>query len=140
MSSPRHPGNRSRGPEHRTGPLPLSEDEFLRWVIDTARWYKWKVTHFRAVKLPSGRWATPLQGDKGFPDLALARAGVVILAELKTDVGHTSTEQGEWLEQIGSVVGRVWRPSMRDAIVAELSHSVSTRGDNGQVVTHAHRG
>lgn len=117
---------RLRGPDaFLSGPLPESEDDFLRWVIDVAHWYKWRVTHFRAVKLPSGRWATPLQGDAGFPDLALARNGVVILAELKRETGKTEPEQDLWLEQIGTAHGRVWRPSDRQAIVSELSPSAT---------------
>lgn len=118
--------SRRRGPDtFLSGPLPVSEEDFQRWVIDVAHWHQWLVTHFRKVKLPSGRWGTPLQGDPGYPDLSLARAGVVILAELKTDVGKVEPAQSKWLQEIGPEHGRVWRPRDRPAIVAELSRSAT---------------
>lgn len=118
--------SRRKGPDaFLSGPLPVSEDAFQRWVIDVAHWYRWRVTHFRKVKLPSGRWGTPLQGDPGYPDLSLARAGVIILAELKTEKGKVEPDQALWLDAIGPEHGRVWRPSDRPAIVAELSHSAT---------------
>lgn len=117
---------RRKGPDtFLSGPLPVSEDAFQRWVIEVAHWYHWRVTHFRKVKLPSGRWGTPLQGDPGYPDLSLARAGVVLLAELKTDTGKVEPEQAKWLQEIGPEIGRVWRPRDRPAIVAELSRSAT---------------
>jgi hypothetical protein len=103
----------------------MSEDDFQTRVIQTAKLNGWRVTHFRAVKLPSGRWATPLQGDAGFPDLALARDGVVILAELKSEAGTVDPEQRKWLDAIGPEHGRVWRPSDWKAIVSELSRSAT---------------
>jgi hypothetical protein len=120
--------SRRRGPDaFLSGPLPVSEDDFQRWVLDVARWYHWRATHFRKVKLPSGRWGTPLQGDAGYPDLSLARAGVIILAELKTEKGKVEPDQALWLAAIGPVHGRIWRPSDREAIVAELSHSATPK-------------
>lgn len=120
MSRPPSGAGKRMGPSLRTGPIPLSEDDFQSRVIDFARLNGWKVTHFRAVKLPSGRWGTPLQGDAGFPDLALARAGVVILAELKSNTGKPTREQVEWLAAIGPS-GRLWSPRDWDSVVAELS-------------------
>lgn len=98
----------------------MSEDDFLRRVIDYARLNAWKVTHFRPVKLPSGKWATPLQGDAGLPDLVLARDGVVLLAELKSDVGKPTPEQVQWLAAAGPH-GRLWAPADWSVVVAELS-------------------
>lgn len=98
----------------------MSEDQFKARVIQTAKLYGWMVTHFRPVKLPSGRWATPLEGDAGFPDLALARNGVVLLRELKTDIGAVEPQQRKWLAAAGSF-GAVWRPADWPAILAELS-------------------
>lgn len=102
----------------------MSEDDFQTRIIQYAKLNGWKITHFRTVKMPSGRWATPLQGDAGFPDLALARNGVVILAELKSQKGDVSPEQAEWLAAIGPT-GRVWRPSDWESVVAELSRSAT---------------
>lgn len=105
----------------------MSEDDFLGRVIDYARLNGWKVTHFRPVKLPSGRWATPLQGDAGLPDLVLARDGVVLLAELKSDTGTPTPEQVEWLAAAGGH-GRLWAPADWQDIVSELSRRATRSG------------
>jgi hypothetical protein len=104
----------------------MSEDDFQDRVIGTAKLNHWRVTHFRAVKLPSGRWGVPLQGDAGFPDLALARAGVVLLAELKKSRAEKPRPgQVEWLREIGPEVGRLWSPEDWPEILAELSRPVA---------------
>lgn len=105
-------------------PPKLSEAAFQRIVIETAQWYRWRVTHFRPVKVREGKWATPLEGDPGFPDLALARCGQVILAELKTNRGQPTDDQEKWLTELG-VFGRVWRPRDWPEILRELQHGVA---------------
>ena len=63
-------------------------------------------------------WRTPVAADgQGFPDLVLARAGVVLFRELKTDIGKVSDEQAAWLQAVG---GKVWRPKMWSEIEREL--------------------
>lgn len=108
----------------------MSEDDFQTRVIQTAKLNGWRVTHFRAVKMPSGRWSVPLQGDAGFPDLALARDGVVILAELKKSRDEKLRPgQPEWLAAIGPVIGRLWCPEDWNDIVSELSRSATRKQD-----------
>lgn len=102
-----------------TGPVPMSEAEFQKRVIDTAHAHHWLVQHSRKV-LTEGRWQTPLGGDAGFPDLVLARAGVVLIVELKTDGGRLEPEQREWLIAMGGW-GRVWRPKHWPRILEVLS-------------------
>lgn len=87
----------------------MSEAEFTTTVIDLAKWHKWKVAHFRPAQMRSGRWATAMQGDIGYPDLTLARDGVVMFAELKSDTGRMRKDQLEWAEAIGATC-HVWRP------------------------------
>lgn len=98
----------------------MSEDDFKLRVIHTAQLNGWCVHHSRPVRLPNGKWATPLQGDPGLPDLVLARGGVVLLVELKTDTGKPTPEQLRWLAAAGPF-GRLWRPRDWSAIVSELS-------------------
>lgn len=86
----------------------MSEDDFKQRVIDTAKTHGWMVVHYRPAKTRKG-YRTPLQGDKGCPDLILARDSVVLLAELKTDTGRVTPEQKQWLYHLG-VYGCVWRP------------------------------
>lgn len=86
----------------------MTEAEFQDRVIATARLYGWMVHHARPARMADGRWRTPVQGDRGFPDLVLAhtRHGRVF-AELKSDTGRLTPEQKAWLAVLGGVV---WRP------------------------------
>ncbi len=87
--------------------LSATEAEFQTLVIDYAHLMKWRVAHFRPAQTGKG-WRTAMEGDPGFPDLVLARDGVVILAELKSEKGQLSASQLQW-----SIVADalVWRPS-----------------------------
>lgn len=105
----------------------LTEAQFQTRVIDTAYLYRWLVWHGRPALTQSGRWATPMQGDRGFPDLVLARAGVVILAELKADKGRLGPGQPGWLAALGAHA-RLWRPRDWPAIERELRDGPSAEG------------
>lgn len=100
--------------------LALSEAQLQARVIDLATLSGWRVTHFRPAQARTGRWVTPLAGHKGCPDLILARDGAVLLVELKSQRGRTTTDQDAWLAAAGPSA-RLWRPSDWDAIVAELT-------------------
>ena len=81
-----------------------SEAGFRKAICDLARWRGWVVYY-----VPDSRWTdTP-----GWPDLVLARRGVVLFRELKTDKGKVSEEQIWWLDQLrqaGCDAG-IWRPA-----------------------------
>lgn len=98
---------------------PMSEADWQRRLIDTAKLAGFMVAHFRPALTRSGRWATPMQGDKGFPDLVLAKDGQVLVAELKTDIGRTTVEQRAWLAALGGH-GRLWRPAQWEAVLLDL--------------------
>lgn len=100
-------------------PPELTEAQFQTRVIGAAKLHGWRVAHFRPALTRSGKWATPMQGDKGFPDLVLARGGVVLLAELKSDKGVLGKGQPEWLAMLGEHA-RLWRPRDWDQITQEL--------------------
>ncbi len=58
------------------------------------------------------------KGQPGFPDLLIAGAGGLILAELKTDAGHTSADQDSWLWRLSKARNgedafrvEIWRPA-----------------------------
>jgi hypothetical protein len=99
----------------------VSEAEFTRTVLDTARQYGWKRVHIRPGLTADGKWRTAYQGDTGLPDLILARNGRVLLVELKTSIGKATAAQASWLQAAGSN-GRLWRPQHWDLILAELQH------------------
>lgn len=98
----------------------ISEKDFQLKIIEVAKVLGWRVVHFREARLANGRVLTPLQGHAGFPDLVLAKAGTVIVAELKSQHGYVSLDQRAWLSHLGEY-GRLWRPSDWDAIYKELT-------------------
>lgn len=108
-------------------PLPkgMREDAFQSVLLDLARRLGWMAHHTRAVQIRPGRWATPLQGIKGFPDLVLAHAvHGVIVAELKSDRGTPEPEQKDWLNRLAWADLRVYvlRPRhWLDAVVPLLN-------------------
>lgn len=87
----------------------MTEDEFKKRVIQTAVTYRWRVHHSRPARTSKG-YRTALQGHKGLPDLVLARNGVVLLVELKSDTGKPTADQRTWLAAAGPH-GRLWRPA-----------------------------
>ena len=91
---------------------PQSEDDFKRTVIELAKLYGWLVHHARPAMNRRGAWATWQEGDNGFPDLVLAREGVVIFAELKREKAKPTAAQMEWIEALGQPPACVWYPSM----------------------------
>jgi len=106
----------------------MSEDDLKAVVIQTAQLYGWMVTHFRVAKTARG-WRTPVEGNRGFPDLVLARDGVVLIVELKSQKGRVGPGQLEWAAALGSCY-RLWRPSDIPMLIEELKRP-STRRPSG---------
>lgn len=120
-------------PRTRRAPVrglpPESELDFQHRVMELAKLSGWMVVHYRPARVGKGprtRVVTPLSGDRGAPDLILARDGVVLLVELKAQNGRLSPEQRQWLHHIGEH-GRVWRPSDWLTVVQELSRTAIKR-------------
>lgn len=90
--------------------LKATEAEFQKLVIEYAQLRGWMVAHFRPAQTQSGRWSTPMTGQTGYPDLTMARRGVVIHAELKSEKGKVRPEQQCWVNAMGDSAV-VWRPS-----------------------------
>lgn len=87
----------------------ISEDDFQTRVMDYAKLRGWMRVHFRAAR-QGKTWVTPFSGDRGAPDLILARRGRVLLVELKSETGKFRPGQREWLEAAGEN-GFLWRPA-----------------------------
>jgi hypothetical protein len=108
---------------------PITESQWQQQVIDLARLYGWLVHHCRPAQHQSGKWATPIQGDPGFPDLVLARGGRVIFAELKTDAAHANLtiHQKAWAAAIQGrfVEWYCWRPRNLPDVAAALAYQSS---------------
>lgn len=93
----------------------LSEAAFGNVLNDLAGRMGWLRAHFRPAQMKSGRYATPMQGDPGFPDDCLVHPlwRVCLVAELKTDTGRLASAQLEWVTawEAAGVPAFVWRPS-----------------------------
>lgn len=114
---------------------PRTEQQLLDAVIDLATLNRWAVHHDRPARRSGARWVTAIQGHAGFPDLVLARRGVVIFRELKGydargRLGRLSSEQRDWARQLDPLwpyqpanvlVFDTWTPDDWPLIVATLS-------------------
>ena len=100
-----------------------SEKEFQTAVVEYAQLNGWMLHHDLPSLTQRGTWRTAIQGDPGFPDLAMARHGFVVLAELKSEKGRQSEAQKAWEDAIGADPAdgyRLWRPSDWDEIEQTL--------------------
>jgi hypothetical protein len=98
----------------------LTEAVFQAHVIEVARMLHWRIAHFRPAMTKHG-WRTPVQGDKGFPDLVLVRDRV-IFAELKSETSKPTPEQNGWLAALCNAGAEVylWRPRDLQTIAETL--------------------
>ena len=94
----------------------MREQDFLDQVIELSHLCGWLVAHQRPARTEKG-WRTAVQGDAGFPDLVMVRAGELIFAELKSERGKVTPQQQKWIELLGAAV---WRPSNFDEIREQL--------------------
>ncbi len=86
----------------------LTEKSFMAAVVQYARLHKWRVYHTH-----DSRRSAP-----GWPDLALVRDGVLVLAELKVGKNRTTAAQHDWLYALqrvaessrGAVAVHLWTP------------------------------
>lgn len=80
----------------------MTEKELQDAVVDCAHRFHWRVAHFTRAR-QGDRHFTPVAYDgKGFPDLVLARRGIVIFAELKSGKGVLGRDQADWLDELWS--------------------------------------
>lgn len=88
----------------------MTEGALVKHVMEYARLTGWLRVHILPARVKGGRMMTPYQGDKGMPDMVLARDGRTLLVELKrqtNDDGRVSDEQQHWVDASG---GYIWRP------------------------------
>lgn len=110
-----------------TTQLKMSEDQLQDAVIEMAHRFKWRVAHFRPVRIQrrdgSVYYQTPVQADgAGFPDLVLVRDRV-LWVELKSEEGRLSVEQQDWMFALGAAdqERHIWRPvHWRDGTIEEV--------------------
>ena len=103
--------------------LALAEADFQRTLIEYLEWNGWKVHAERPARTKDG-WVTPIQGDKGFPDVIAVKGKRVLAIELKSEKAkYLTTAQWDWLEAFGKAGVEVyaWRPSDWENIVKCLA-------------------
>lgn len=107
----------------------LTEADLQSRVIDLATLHGLHVHHCRPARMQSGKWATPITGHKGFPDLVIVGPGGVLFRELKAARGVLSADQESWLGTLtaaGADAG-VWRPEHWPRTVQTELHAISRR-------------
>lgn len=105
-----------------TGPRP-TEAACQATIIEAARLHGWLVHAERPARTATG-WRTAIQGDPGFPDLVLARDGVVLVVELKRRPNKPTDAQWGWLtafQRAGIAAHLVYVPEDMDAFIDELA-------------------
>jgi hypothetical protein len=103
------------------------EKELQQTIVEAAQLLGYKVFHQLPAMNRRGQWGSFVQGDKGFPDLVLVKAGKPIyFLELKSAKGRLTPGQKDWghhLEQSESqIVYAVVRPSNLDSLIRRLQH------------------
>jgi hypothetical protein len=104
----------------------MSEKEWQKMVTETADWFGWIYYHSRPALTQAGKWATPLQGLAGFPDLVLVhKTRGLVFAELKSQTGRLSDKQERWIDLLtySGAEAHVWRPTDWPAVLRRLRNN-----------------
>lgn len=110
----------------------MKESQFQNYLVRVAKESGWLVHHTRTAKSQSGRYLTPIQGHKGFPDLVLVHRmhSIIVFAELKKTGGVLKPEQRVWLSLLQRNSGShgvwvcLWKPRIMDDVVDYLTDPV----------------
>ena len=80
----------------------MTEAQFQARVIAYAELRGWLVSHVENVTMAGkgGRTVHRTPAARGFPDLVLARKGLVAFLEIKSETGQVSPEQLQWLAHL----------------------------------------
>jgi hypothetical protein len=104
--------------------LKVSEESFQRTVIELATRLGWLVHAERKAQSKKG-WRTPIQGDKGFPDIVFSHKvrKSTFVAELKSNTGVTSSEQKFWINRLkeAGIEVHIWKPKDFELIKERLN-------------------
>lgn len=105
----------------------MNEKDLQAIIINLARRYGWMIHHDLPALSRDGRWATYTQGDVGFPDLLLVHPnkGQMLVLELKSQRGKTTTSQDNWLNAfaLAGIENHVVRPFDLEFITHRLTRA-----------------
>jgi hypothetical protein len=98
----------------------MTEADLLRAVTDLARWLGLRYFHDNDSR----------RNRAGWPDLAIAGRGGLILRELKSATGRLRPEQMDWISilELGGADVAVWRPVDLSSGVIEKELKQLTKG------------
>lgn len=102
-----------------------TEHQWTTTVVEGARALGFRCCHFRPARTVHG-WVTPLQGDRGLPDIIAAGHGHLFLVELKRHGNRLTPDQAAWIDELVAVGGNVhsgtcWLPDGVDPFLARLA-------------------
>ena len=105
-----------------------SEAQCEDTIVAAAILHGWHVHAERAAQRQSGKWATPIKGHAGWPDLVLVHPyhRVMIVAELKRKPNRVEPAQKAWhaaLATVGIDVQVWWVPEQMPTILALLANA-----------------
>lgn len=103
----------TRRPEPSDHYGPMTEAELRQRVVKLAHDLGWMV-----FSRPMSQERRPVKDAIGYPDLTLARDGLVIWLELKVEKGFPSEDQLRWIRALPNA--HLIRPSDVDVLVALL--------------------
>ena len=99
----------------------ISEEDFQKAVCAYAGSCGYLVHYQRRSGFIGKDGAWRGSGPAGFPDVVLAKNNRnPVFVELKTDRGRLRPDQVDWMETLGAVYHRVWRPRNAREIINEL--------------------
>lgn len=104
----------------RTRARSMTEDELLRDVRQMARTLGWDTYHTLRSR----------GSEPGWPDLVLAKAGVLLFRELKREQGVLTPSQERWLSHLraAGLDADVWRPTdLLDGSIHHVLHGAAPR-------------
>lgn len=100
-----------------------TEQQCQATIVAAAKTLGWRVHAERPAQGGKG-WRTPIQGHRGFPDLVLARAGELLVVELKRKPNKVEPDQQVWLDELahaGIDVRVVWVPEGMQSLLQRLA-------------------
>lgn len=92
----------------------MSREHLIDQVVGLAKLAGWRVMHQRPARTAEG-WRTTIIGDRGFPDLVLAKTSHTLFLEAKGPGAYPTVHQLEWLRALGPTAAVV-RPEDWDWI------------------------
>lgn len=108
----------------------VTEKQLQTRIIQLARQTGWRVAHFHDSRrqVAPGKWVGDTDA-RGFPDLILCRPPELLALELKRELGKTTDEQRQWLNDLrrSGVETHVVRPSSEADIIARLARPRAAR-------------